>query len=428
MTQHNVLFPKSMRLAFFVVIFSVLAVSCEKEYDSPPLRTLPIGSVLTVAELRDLYTNADVRFRGDSSVYAVVTADEQNGNLYKNIFVQDHTGAIVMRLINSGGLYQGDSVRIYLPGTKLTSYAGMLQIDSVDVDNNVVKQATQVNKSPQLVTISQIGPDLQGKLIRLENVQFIAADTAQTYADAVNQNTLNRTLEDCGGATVLVRTSGYADFAGENLPNGKGSFVGVVSQFQSDMQLFIRDINEVQLTGPRCGMSSCAPATSLTETFSAVSNGTDVNIECWLNVFTQGSRKWKGVVSGPDFFTEAKPPSFGTVNETWLVTAPMQFNTGMALRFKSALGGTHQHDGLTIMVSTDINLLDGTDVANATWTEVTGATIANSTSTVGAWIDSGNVGLDGYLSAGQDFVIGFRYSGTPVSQATPYRIDDVIIQ
>ena len=95
MTQHNVLFPKSMRLAFFAVIFSALAVSCEKEYDSPPLRTLPIGSVLTVAELRDLYTNADVRFRGDSSVYAVVTADEQNGNLYKNIFVQDHTGAIV---------------------------------------------------------------------------------------------------------------------------------------------------------------------------------------------------------------------------------------------------------------------------------------------------------------------------------------------
>ncbi|MEZ4738793.1 MAG: DUF5689 domain-containing protein [Flavobacteriales bacterium] len=375
MTKHNVPFRSTMRLSFLLVIFALFAVACQKEYDSPPLRTLPVGSVLTVAQLRALYTNADKRFTGDSSVYAVVTADEQNGNLYKNIFVQDHTGAIVMRLINSGGLYQGDSVRIYLPGTKLTSYAGMLQIDSVDVDNNVVKQATQVNKSPQLVTISQIGPELQGKLIRLENVQFVASDTALTYADAVNQNTLNRTLEDCGGATVLVRTSGYADFAGQGLPNGKGSFVGVVSQFQADMQLYIRDINEVQLTGPRCGMSSCAPASSLSETFSTVSNGTDLNIECWLNVFTQGSRKWKGVVSGPDFFAEAKPPSFGTtVNETWLVTAPMQFTPGMALRFKSALGGTYQHDGLTIMVSTNINLLNGTDVANATWTEVTAPT------------------------------------------------------
>ena len=72
-----------------------------------------------------------------------------------------------------------------------------------------------------------------------------------------------RTLEDCGGAQVLVRTSGYADFAGTSVPDGKGSFVAVVSQFQSDMQLYIRDINEVQLNGPRCGMSACTPEGSL---------------------------------------------------------------------------------------------------------------------------------------------------------------------
>jgi hypothetical protein len=425
MTQKNALTPSTF--AGLLLVFTLLFSACQKEYDSPPLRTLPVGSVMTVAELRDLYNSADVRFRGDSSMYAVVTADEQNGNLYKNIFVQDHTGAIVMRLVSSGGLYQGDSVRIYLPGTKLSSYAGMLQLDSVDVDNNIIKQATQVEKAPQLVTISQIGPDLQGKLIRLENVQFVSSDTAQTYADAVNQSTVNRTLEDCGGAQVLVRTSGYADFAGTNLPNGKGSFVGVVSQFQSDMQLYIRDINEVQLNGPRCGMSACTPESTLNETFSTVSNGQDASIECWLNVFTEGSRKWKGVVSGPDFFVEAKPPSFGATT-TWLITAPVQYSADMNLTFRSALGAAWQHDGLSIMVTTDINLNDGSDVTNAAWTQVTGVTLATNGNSIGQWIPSGNVPLADYLSPGQPFVIGFKYTGAPGTAATPYRIDDVVIQ
>lgn len=79
----------------------------QEEFDTPPVRSIPVGDQLTVAELRALYTGTPKRFGGDSSVYAVVTADEQSGNLYKNVYVQDRTGAIIIRLLNSGGLYQG---------------------------------------------------------------------------------------------------------------------------------------------------------------------------------------------------------------------------------------------------------------------------------------------------------------------------------
>ncbi|MFN9326719.1 MAG: DUF5689 domain-containing protein, partial [Flavobacteriales bacterium] len=250
MTQRHP-FLMNFRLTVLIAGLVVLAVACKKEFDSPPVRALPTGSVMTVAELRGLFTGNPIRFRGDSSVYAVVTADEQSGNLYKNVFVQDHTGAIVMRLVNPGGLYQGDSIRIYLPGTTLSMYQGLLQLDSVNVDNNVVKQATLIEKEPELVTIAQITPSMQAKLIRLENVEFIQSELGSTYADAVNQSTVNRTLSDCQN-NVIVRTSGFANFAGQTLPNGNGSFVAVVGQFNDDMQLFIRDINEVQLNGERC--------------------------------------------------------------------------------------------------------------------------------------------------------------------------------
>ena len=53
--------------------------------------------------------------------------------------------AINVRLVSSGGLYEGDSIRINLNGTILDEYNGMLQLDNVDVDINVQKFFTPNN-------------------------------------------------------------------------------------------------------------------------------------------------------------------------------------------------------------------------------------------------------------------------------------------
>lgn len=418
---------------------AVLVVSCKKEFDAPPLRTIPTGSIMTIADLRTTFVNnggVPIQWRdsADKSLFAVVTADEQNGNLYRNVYVQDNTGGLVLRLRNPGGLYQGDSLRIFLPGTTLSSYQGMLQLDSVDVDNNVVKQSTGVNIAPEVVTISQLNnalditSSMQGKLIQLNNVQFISGDTALTYANAVALSTENRTLENCGGDQVIVRNSGYADFAGTPVPNGKGTFVGVVGVFGSTVQLFIRDLGEVRLNDPRCGDNACLPAPSVSQDFAETSNNADVNVECWLNTFTQGSRRWKGVVANGENFVEARPASFDATSTMWLVSPPVQFSPGMELSFRTALGSTWLHDGLSVWVSTDIDLLTGPDVENAPWVAVTGATLAGSSTSPDTWVPSGTVPLDSFLSSGDNFVIGFKYTGVPTTQNTPYRIDDVTIQ
>ncbi|HQW04688.1 MAG TPA: DUF5689 domain-containing protein [Flavobacteriales bacterium] len=414
-------------LVYTLAVTAVLG-ACKKEYDAPPVRTIPQGQILTVAELRALFTGTPKHFGGDTSIYAVVTADEVNGNLYKNVYIQDHTGALIMRLLSSGGLYQGDSIRIYLPGTVLGSYAGMLQLDSVDVDNNVVKQSTLVHVEPQEVTMSQITPAMQGKLIRLNNVQFVEGDTGRTYANAITQATENRTLEDCNNGTVLVRNSGYSNFAGLPIPNGKGSFTAVVGQFNSDMQLFIRNINEVQLNGPRCGQNECLPIAELDEDFSLAQNNQNIMLECWINVFTEGTRLWKGIVAGSESFCEARPASFDVTTTSWFVSAPVQYSAGMQASFRSAIGNTWQHDGLSVWVSTDIDLVDGTGVANAPWVQLTEAALAGSGSPVGTWFPSGNIPLSNYLNDGDNFVIGFKYTGVPNTQATSYRIDDVLVQ
>ena len=83
-------------------------------------------------------------------------------------------------------------------------------------------------------------------------------------------------------------------------------------------------------------------------------------------------------------------------------------------------------------MTTDINLNDGGDVSSATWTPVTGATLATNGTAVGTWIPSSPIGLNPFLTAGDNFRIGFKYIGSGSAgvpnQTTPYRIDDVTIQ
>jgi hypothetical protein len=419
----------------FAILLSTAAlflVACEKTIDSPPQRSLPVGQALTVAELRALFTGTAKRFQGDSSVYAVVTADEESGNLYKNVYVQDHTGAIVMRLVNSGGLYQGDSIRIYLPGTILSNYQGLLQLDSVDVDNNVVKQAVGVLKQPELVTIAQITPAMQGRLVRLEGVEFAVSEACNglTYANAITQQTVNRTLTDCTG-NVLVRNSGYANFAGQTLPSGNGSIVAVVGQFNTDMQLFIRRINEVQMNGTRCAPcpTLCTPVNSVSQDFATTTTNVDVSIDCWYNQAQVGSRYWRGTAVNGNMAAQAT--AFGSSNASdvsWLITPPVNFQPGMLLSFRTQRGfGVAGHDPFALFVSTNYSI---GNLATANWAPVT-CTYATPSTADQVWVNSGPIDLSIVLPAGYNgsFVVGFRYTGSGTNgQTTNFRVDDVVIQ
>lgn len=419
-----------LKSATIAVIASTLLIACEKEFDTPPVQSLPAGSVLTIQELRDLFQGSEVHFDSSMSVYGVITADESSGNLYKSVYMQDHTAAINLRLVYSGGLYQGDSIRVYLPGTILSSYNGMLQLDSVDVDNNVVKQAVNIIKEPELVTIAQINSSKQAKLIRLEEVEFAVSEIGQTYSDPVNQSTVNRTLVDCNGDQVLVRTSGYANFAGVDIPLYNGDFVAVVSEFQGDMQLYIRDINEIALIGARCDSMSvtvCPPAASVNQPFDMVIDNIDYDEMCWRNVGTIGSRVWRGDEFQGDLRLQATAfGSFDATNVMWLVSPNMQFTAGMELSFSTQMA-FYTHDPFDVFISTDFN---GFNVTSATWDPVT-ATEASITDPENTWIPSGSVALDSYVPAGYagNFYIGFRYTGSgPNNQTTSYRIDNIIIQ
>ncbi|MDD3568105.1 MAG: DUF5689 domain-containing protein [Bacteroidales bacterium] len=244
----------SFKLLAVTLLVAVAAYSCiDDKFDTPPIVELPEGSVLTIQKLKELCPPGNTyKINGDSSLYAVVTMDEMSGNIYRNIFVQDNSGAANLRFGSTSGLYEGDSIRLYLKGAVLSWYNNLFQIDSLHADYNVVKQATERFVEPEVATISQINLDkdyFQSRLVKIEDVQIRASDTASIWAPYQQYGEIF--IEDTDGNEMMIRTSGYAKFAGENVPNGFGSIIAIVGLYRETVQLSIRRTSEVKLDGER---------------------------------------------------------------------------------------------------------------------------------------------------------------------------------
>lgn len=402
------------RLMLSAIALFTLMTSCKKEFDSPPIQTIPTGNVKTLAEIKAMYTGTAIKFTEDLSVYGVVSMDENSGNLYKNIFVQDSETGINVRLLSSGGVYEGDSIRIYLKGTLLSTYNGVYQLDSVDVDKNIIKQKTKVPITPISATIGTLGDMHDGKLIKLDNVEFL--EIGLTYADAINQSSQNRTLMDCNGNSLLVRTSGYANFAGTTLPSGNGSIIGVLSRFGSDLQLYVRTPAEVIMNNTRCdGTSGVFYLSKNFEDNSATSGG-------WTNVNASGSINWStnsiGAQSGSYY---AQCSNFvGGANsacETWLISPATDLTSSSNPVFSFL--NAYKYNGTTLAVYVSTNYTSGAP-SSATWTQLS-PTLSSGNF---AWVSSGLISLSSYKTS--NVRVAFKYVGS-ASDGSTWELDDIKI-
>ena len=157
-------------------------------------------------------------------------------------------------------------VYIKLNGLVIQNYGGVKQIafisngtlgfkiPSANISNFVYKCDGGLPIKPKVKKITELTANDNNTLIQLEGVQFVKGDTSFTYSTKGSSG-VNRTLEDATHNQIIVRTSGYSDFALDKLPKGNGSIVGVFILFMSGTnstkQISIRKTSEVLLTGTR---------------------------------------------------------------------------------------------------------------------------------------------------------------------------------
>lgn len=398
--------------------------TCKKEAAQPPVANLVGHKVYSVSELNAIATCTNAcakRFTGDVYFIGVVVADEQSGNFYKEIYVRDryNTGGLHLDFTFRSSFFIGDSVRVNLKGLdiNLNATTGMLEIDSLDHEKHVVKFATSATKpQPRVVTIAQLNasPSLYlCDLIQLNNVAFLPADANQIWADPVSQSSLNRTLQDCDGGQLIVRTSNYANFAMQKTPTGNGSIIGIATAYQGASQMAIRYPSEANMTGVGCVIYHKKDW----EDNSLTSGG-------WTQQSVlNGSIVWTASSFGTDKFAKISGYMSGNTNsENWLISPSLNLSTSSnpILTFRTA--AKFAGDVLEVHVST--NYTSGAP-STATWTQLSGFALSPNNPGSYVWTPSGSIPLSAFKTSNTR--VAFRYKSTTAGSTT-YEVDDVLIR
>ena len=257
-------------IAIVVLFFS--AACLKQTAYAQPVSGNDTDSLISIKALRKLHAIGNFEpITKSMALEATIVANDEHDNLYKSISIQDSSGGILLNLDGSS-LYQtypvGTTIRVRLQNLFLTDYRRMLQlVASVDTSSGqllttgipaplfskyikVVKENTNI--VPMLVSFKNLADSLQGRLIKISNVEFSAADTNSTFADKKNKIGASRSLKFCSGGTIYLRTSGYADFAGISLPKNNGDIVGIYSVYNYEKQLLLRDTSDILFRGKRC--------------------------------------------------------------------------------------------------------------------------------------------------------------------------------
>ncbi len=463
--------------AAIMLLATIVTLSaCKKNFEQPPAPTDAVGleantSIATLKALHTVSAAYDV-ITSDIIISGIVTANDKSGNLYKQIFIQDTTGAMQV-MIEAASLYGtypvGRRVFIRCKGLCLTDYHGTMQMGLLTHDQAGIPSVQGILGSnlgdyviggsignpvePLAVTTGDLGTNMQNRyinaFIQLEDFEVDAADTSKTYSDtSAYKNTENRAIENCTGSSILVRNSAYASFAAFKMPKGNGSIAAIYTIYNSDKQLLLRDTSDVKFYNLRCG---AAPSNALLyedfEAYPASSTTPYVNVSIpdWVNVaegpnFIYTNR----IFSGNKYAYVSAFNSALTVANTWLVTKAvdldattneqLSFSTKQDFRMTNYTGsGTDVASTMRVMYSTNYTGSGDPFAAGVIWTDLTGYTLSPGTTSGSPFPTDYTVSGSIDLSAINGIVrIAFKnegsdQTGTANDHTSSWEIDNILI-
>lgn len=256
-----------------IVAFAMALTACTKWENPAPEEAANLTPTHTIAELKAMYKGAPLEIKDDSMIIGgKVISSDKSGNFYRSFYIQDETCGIEIK-IGKTGLYndykEGQTIYVKPKYLCLGAYGGMVQLGAVSaeeryetayidtqalINRTVFKGALGEKVTPMEITSkSQIVVSNLGKLVTLKDAVYKGGDYGLTTwatkedkdkgIEAASGNQ-NFTID---GKEVVVRSSGYADFADSPCPpvGTVCDVTGVLTVYNSTYQLVILDLGGV---------------------------------------------------------------------------------------------------------------------------------------------------------------------------------------
>lgn len=402
--------------ALFFLLISTFFLSCNKEPVPPPE---PVIERISVAQLREMHQNGILSVDTNVMIRGIITLTPELGNLPDFVvYLQDSTAGICLTVSGDNTFALNSEVEVLCRGASFTLYNGLLQFGDISIADQV--KVVRLTAEPPVLAKVTLADLLAGKhqaeYVMIENVQF--RDPGNFSGTKV--------LTDCNQELDVYTRSG-ATFASEKLPTGNGTIKGVISQFNK-AQLILRDHQELQMSGDRCGL---AGVVYLQEDFTTLAKYGDVStLQGWKTYSQAGGKSWYGNEVSSRKWVQATAYNSGQAEVvTWMIApvADLTLAVKPYLSFDSADG---YDNGATMepMASTDYS---GSPTPwTSTWTPLTFTRPASNPSGYSQFVSSGQVDLSSFK--GKQVFIAWVYrgadpSGSSSDKTTTWEVDNVTI-
>lgn len=231
-------------------------------------------NVVTIAALKETYfgpidgtyqANDTIRIKDDVQIKGIVTANDIEGNVYNEICVEDETGGILV-CIAQGGLNGylpiGQEILINLKDLYIGHYGSNPQIGTPYTNSSGRTFPSRMNRSLwqtkfKLIGVADPGKvkpaefdvakikdqkyvrENAGRVMTVKGVEMAEANGKKVWANNADKdagNGVSRTIKVNGKANsnFVVRSSTYADFAGEIMPQGKVNLTGIFTVYATN--------------------------------------------------------------------------------------------------------------------------------------------------------------------------------------------------
>lgn len=376
---------KLLRNISLPLIASLALFACERDYDAPlltePEYTGPAANI-TISELRTQNAaateNTPIIITKDQVLKAVITGNDESGNIFKKIYLQDETGAIEMG-VDQNSVYNyypvGQTVYIDLNGLSISVFGGEQQLGHPegylfrtpweDFKKHVSKDKWEnLDKIKPIVlddiSIVNAAPnEYKFKLVQFTGVTFKNGGKG-IFAPETDYG--EEYITDSHGNTIMIRTSSYANFAGNGLPEGKGNITGILGRYNGTWQLTLRTANDVsdftgsnEEGGNEGGETpSGETKTILEETFASSQGGFSIEDK---QLPEGGTFVWKHDTYNDDSYMKASAFIGGSSkpSESWLVSPAIDLTqvTAATLTFDHThkFAGTPFENYLTLWIT-----------------------------------------------------------------------------
>lgn len=274
-----------MKKILYSALVAIVMIACQKypepEYIEPRYELKDHQTLISIEELKARHTlgGTPTAIMGDTVIRGIVVADDESGNIYKSIYIQDETGGVNLAIdqvnmynimpvgqevyVEMKGLFIGDYNNGYQVGDTVTDPQYGLEMARYNWANeeyrdslgNYSRKHIYPNGTPDLSKVpapkviessNAITSDMYCSLVTLKNIRFTDPKVVTGLLPwSTKEQTVNRTAEFADGSTIVVRTSGYCNFYADFIPTGVGSITGILSIFGSTKQFYIRDREDI---------------------------------------------------------------------------------------------------------------------------------------------------------------------------------------